>query len=116
MLLELLATARKPVTRILAEIQLEFGASAYDRIDMHYPLEKRDAFIESLKNKPPAALLGVPIKSVLTFDGVKYIAQDDSWLMFRTSGTEPIIRIYSEAGTAKRVREILEYGRKLASS
>jgi phosphomannomutase len=48
------------------------------------------------------------------FDGVKYIAKDDSWLMFRTSGTEPIIRIYSEAATAARVKKLLEHGQNLA--
>lgn len=48
------------------------------------------------------------------FDGVKYICKDDSWLMFRTSGTEPIIRIYSEASTAARVKKLLEHGQALA--
>jgi phosphomannomutase len=48
------------------------------------------------------------------FDGVKYICKDDSWLMFRTSGTEPIIRIYSEAATADRVKKLLDHGRALA--
>jgi phosphomannomutase len=48
------------------------------------------------------------------FDGVKYIAEDDSWLMFRTSGTEPIIRIYSEASTAARLKRLLDHGKALA--
>ena len=108
--------SRKPVTKIIAEIQKEFGASAYDRIDMHYPLEKRDKFIETLKASPPKSLAGSPVQLVKTFDGVKYIAQDDSWLMFRTSGTEPIIRIYSEASTAGKMRKLLEMGKRLANS
>jgi phosphoglucomutase len=56
----------------------------------------------------------VPLVQMKDFDGVKYIAKDDSWLMFRTSGTEPIIRIYSEAATGARVKQLLEYGKGLA--
>jgi phosphomannomutase len=59
-------------------------------------------------------LLGPPVTSTMTFDGVKYVAKDDSWLMFRTSGTEPIIRIYSEAASPARVRKLLAYGKELA--
>jgi alpha-D-glucose phosphate-specific phosphoglucomutase len=114
MLLELLATTRKSVTRILGELQKEFGRSAYDRIDMHFPVEKRGKFIETLRRNPPAKLLGTALARVNDSDGVKYIAQDDSWLMFRTSGTEPIIRIYSEAASASRVRKLLGLGKDLA--
>lgn len=116
MLLELLATTGKSVTKIAAELQKEFGASAYDRIDMHFPLEKRHELIEHLAKNPPAALLGSALKEVKTYDGVKYIAQDDSWLMFRTSGTEPIIRIYSEASSAAKVKKLLAVGKGIADS
>ncbi len=114
MLLEMLAVTKKRVSEIVAGLQKEFGKSAYDRIDMHYPLEKRDKFIESLRREPPKDLLGSPLARILTFDGVKYIAKDDSWLMFRTSGTEPIIRIYSEASNSAQVKRLLEYGKGLA--
>jgi phosphomannomutase len=114
LLLEMLAFTRKRVSQIAAEIQKEFGASAYDRIDMHYPLQKRDRLIETLRTRPPKDLLGSPLARVNDSDGVKYIARDDSWLMFRASGTEPIIRIYSEAASAARVKRLLTYGRQLA--
>ncbi len=116
MLLELLAVTGKKLSRLLTELQAEFGRSAYDRIDMHLPLEKRDRFIAALKQQPPADLLGVPLARTNTLDGVKYIATDGSWLMFRTSGTEPIIRIYSEASTSGRVKKLLAYGRQLAET
>lgn len=114
MLLEMLTVTGKRLTEIARELQKEFGASAYDRIDMRFPLEKREQFIETLRTRPPKQLLGVPLAQMKDFDGVKYIAQDDSWLMFRTSGTEPIIRIYSEASTAVRMKELLEHGKDLA--
>jgi phosphomannomutase len=114
MLLEMLAMTGKRLTEVARELQKEFGASFYDRIDMKFPLEKRGKFIESLRTHPPKDLLGVPLAQMKDFDGVKYIAKDDSWLMFRTSGTEPIIRIYSEAATAARVKKLLEHGKSLA--
>jgi alpha-D-glucose phosphate-specific phosphoglucomutase len=114
MLLEMLTMTGKRLTEIARELQKEFGASSYDRIDMRFPLEKREKFIETLRTQPPKELLGVPLAQMKDFDGVKYIAKDDSWLMFRTSGTEPIIRIYSEAASAARVKKLLEHGKALA--
>lgn len=114
MLLEMLAMTGRRLSETARELQKEFGASFYDRIDMHFPLEKREKFIETLRTQPPKQLVGVPLTQMKDFDGVKYIAKDDSWLMFRTSGTEPIIRIYSEASTAARVKKLLEHGKTLA--
>ena len=114
MLLEMLALTGKRLSQLLAELQQEFGRSVYDRIDMHFPLDKRQQFIEHLATHPPAQLGGAPLRSVQATDGVKYIAADDSWLMFRTSGTEPIIRIYSEAASATKVRQLLDFGRQIA--
>jgi len=114
MLLEMLADMKKPLSRIASDMQKEFGTSEYDRIDMRFPLEKREQLIETLRHQPPRKLGGVPLARMNDSDGVKYIAKDDSWLMFRTSGTEPIIRIYSEAANAARVKKLLEHGKSLA--
>ena len=114
MLLELLAVTGKKFSQLVDELQKEFGRSAYDRIDMHFPLEKRHLLLEHLAKNPPATLAGSPLREVKTYDGVKYIANDDSWLMFRTSGTEPITRIYSEAASAAKVKELLKLGNQIA--
>ncbi|MGA2139985.1 MAG: phosphoglucomutase/phosphomannomutase family protein [Verrucomicrobiia bacterium] len=114
MLLEMLRVTGKRISEIARDLQKEFGTSTYDRIDMRFPLEMREKFIETLRTQPPKFLLGVPMAQIKDFDGVKYIAEDDSWLMFRTSGTEPIIRIYSEASTAARLKRLLDHGKALA--
>ncbi len=114
MLLEMLTVTGKRLSEIARELQKEFGASFYDRIDMHFPMDKREKFITTLRSEPPKQLLGVPVAQMKDYDGVKYICKDDSWLMFRTSGTEPIIRIYSEASTDARVKKLLDHGRALA--
>lgn len=114
MLLEMLAVTGKRVSQIADDLQREFGRSVYDRIDLHYPLEKRVRLIETLRNEPPADLLGAKLVDVKMFDGVKYIAADGSWLMFRASGTEPIVRIYSEATSAGRMKKLLAWGKQRA--
>src|SRR5262249_13552141 len=97
MLLELLATERVSVNRLLARLEKQFGPHRYARIDTHFPWEQRAALMEFCKNHPPARLLKSPLAEVKSFDGVKFIAADGSWLMLRGSGTEPILRIYAEA-------------------
>jgi phosphomannomutase len=110
MLLELLATERVSVNRLLAGLEKQFGPHRYGRIDTHYPLEKRASLMESLKNNPPGKLLRSPMVEVKTFDGVKFVAADSSWLMLRGSGTEPILRIYAEAKSDADVQKLLKLG------
>ncbi|HVV70383.1 MAG TPA: phosphoglucomutase/phosphomannomutase family protein, partial [Verrucomicrobiae bacterium] len=112
-LLEMLAAERLPVARLISRLEREFGPHRYGRIDTHFPLEKRAELMEFLKNNPPAKLLRSPVSSVKSYDGVKYIAQDASWLMLRGSGTEPILRIYAEAKSDVDVRKLLKLGTRL---
>jgi len=113
MLLELLATERLSVDRILAKLERRFGPHRYGRIDTHFPLEKRESLMQWLKENPPAKLLRSPLAGMKTFDGVKFVAEDSSWLMLRGSGTEPILRIYAEARSDAGVRKLLELGMTL---
>jgi phosphomannomutase len=114
MLLEMLATERVSVNKLIAGLEKEFGPHRYGRIDTHFPLEKRGALMESLKTNPPARLLRSPLADMKTYDGVKFIAQDSSWLMLRGSGTEPILRIYAEARSDADVKKLLKLGVQLA--
>ena len=113
MLLELLATERLPVTRLLARLERQFGPHRYGRVDTHFPIEKRGALMEFLRGNPPDKLLRSPLAEVKSFDGVKYVAQDGSWLMLRGSGTEPVLRIYAETGSEAGVRTLLRRGVQL---
>jgi phosphomannomutase len=113
MLLELLATEKISVNKMIARLEKDFGPHHYGRIDTHFPLEKRGALMEFLKNNPPEKLLRSPLADMKTFDGVKFVAQDSSWLMLRGSGTEPILRIYAEAKTEADVKKLLKIGAQL---
>ena len=110
MMLEMLATERTPLAKLLARLEKDYGPHHYDRIDAHFPLEKRAALMTFCKNNPPQKLIKSPLKEVKSYDGVKFIAEDGSWLMLRGSGTEPILRIYAEAKSPRDAKKLLEEG------
>ncbi|MSU31779.1 MAG: phosphoglucomutase/phosphomannomutase family protein [Pedosphaera sp.] len=114
-LLEMLAMEKKPLKKILAELEKEYGSYRYARIDAHFPLEKRTALMDFCKNNPPARLLKSSVTEVKSFDGVKFIAADGSWLMLRGSGTEPILRIYAEAGSDADAAALLKVGVRMTT-
>ena len=55
---------------------------------------------------PPNQLAGKPVKELLTTDGVKMILDDGSWALFRKSGTEPVVRVYTEAGSREELASL----------
>jgi phosphomannomutase len=116
MLLEMLAMEKLSVNKIWAKLEKEFGPHSYGRIDTHFPLEKRAALMEFLAKNPPDKLLRSPLAETKTFDGVKYVAQDSSWLMLRGSGTEPILRIYAEAKSHADAQKLLQVGVQLTKA
>jgi phosphomannomutase len=97
MLLEMLATERVSINQLLRRLEKQYGPHHYARLDTHFPLEKRAALMDFCKTKPPARLLASPVAEIKSYDGVKLIARDGSWLMLRGSGTEPVLRIYAES-------------------
>ncbi len=110
MLLELLATERVSVNKLMAKLVRQFGPHCYGRVDTQFPLEKRAVLMEFLAKNPSARLLQSPVADLKTYDGVKFIARDTSWLMLRPSGTEPILRIYAEAKSDADVGKLLRVG------
>ena len=115
MLLELLATERVSINKLVERLEKEFGPHRYARRDAHFPVEKRATLMEFCRNNPPAKLLRSRLADVKSYDGVKFIAQDGSWLMLRGSGTEQILRIYDEASTEVGARRLLAEGVKMTT-
>jgi phosphomannomutase len=113
MLLELLATERVTVNKLIAKLEKEYGPHRYSRLDTPFPLEKRAALMEFCQRNPPAKLLRSTVVDVKTYDGVKFVAQDGAWLMLRGSGTEPILRLYAEARSDADARNLLKIGVRL---
>ncbi|MBI3415472.1 MAG: phosphoglucomutase/phosphomannomutase family protein [Verrucomicrobia bacterium] len=115
MLLELLATELCSINELIARLEKKFGPHRYARADSHFPLEKRATLMEFCKKNPPAKLLRSPLADVKSYDGVKFIAQDGSWLMLRGSGTEPILRIYAEAKSDAEAEKLVRLGVRLTT-
>jgi phosphomannomutase len=113
MLLEMLATERTSLNKLLSRLTKEYGPHHYARLDAQFPLEKRAALMEFCKNNPPSRLVKSPLAEVKSYDGVKFISEDGSWLMLRGSGTEPILRIYTEAKSPADAEKLLAEGVKL---
>ncbi len=109
LLLETMATTGKPLDVLFTDIENEVGwQHAYDRLDLHLRgNELKDAVMGALKN-PPTEIAGRSLESVETLDGTKLNLSGKAWLMFRASGTEPVLRIYCEAATPDEVATILE--------
>jgi phosphomannomutase len=109
-----------PVSKVVARLHEIAGPSFYRRIDVHvdragYAETKRRLLVE-LGDSPPQALAGQPVvrtDRLATNDGYKFFTGDGSWLLIRTSGTEPLVRVYTEATSADRREAMVAAGEKL---
>ena len=116
LMLEMMVMRKKKMADLLKAIDREYGTYEYRRMDIKYPDDKKAKLMESLKNKPLDKVLDKRVAEIKSYDGFKFICEDSSWLMLRLSGTEPILRIYSEAATEKKALAILDFGKKVADS
>jgi phosphomannomutase len=113
LMLECLACFKKDARDILNGVMDEFGYFYYDRIDIHLTEEQRNKVRSKLAGFKPDNFIGEKVIDVQTLDGVKVFLEDKSWILFRLSGTEPLIRIYSEATSPERTKLMLSEGEKL---
>ena len=98
------AAGRWPVSRAIEHLHEIAGPSFYQRVDIHvdravYPSVKERLLVE-LVERAPAELAGQPVtrtEELTTGDGFKFFIADGSWLLVRFSGTEPLVRVYTEA-------------------
>lgn len=109
----MLRTGKKP-SELLAYLYSKVGPHYYQRIDAEFPAAERQAIIKRLQDNPPGTIEGVKVNKLDTADGFRYILEDNSWLLIRFSGTEPVLRIYAESSSEARVKKLLEAGKKLA--
>ena len=114
LLLELVAKAGKPLHVLIDDLQREFGPFAYDRADRRVRPFSKQELVARLRTEAPKELAGQALARINDRDGIKYLLEDDSWLLIRPSGTEPVLRIYAEAGSQAQVKRLLEAGIDLA--
>jgi phosphomannomutase len=114
LLLEFFAHEKKRVSKVLENLDKKYGAFEYDRVDIKFDGALRNTIVKKVDElEKNGKIAGKEIVTVNRLDGVKYILAENEWILFRFSGTEPLLRIYSEAPTLKRVHENLMFGEKL---
>jgi phosphomannomutase len=115
LLIEMVAVTRAPLAELVEQLLQEVGPSHYTRNDLRlsHPMSK-PRMVERLVREAPASVGGAKLQSVNSLDGVKYLFDDDSWLLIRPSGTEPVLRVYAEAREPEMVEALLAHGRSIA--
>ncbi len=117
LLIEIVAVSGKSLHELVNDLLDEVGPAFYERKDqrLKYPIQKK-SMVKYLLDNQPDQIGGVKVSEVLTIDGVKYILEDDSWLLIRPSGTEPVLRLYAEGRSSELVKALLGFGEEVAES
>ena len=114
LLLETVAMTGKGLRQQLEEIMDEIGHFYYRRIDTHISSEAKEALLLRLRNEPPATIAGRTVAATNFSDGFKFVFDNGDWLLVRPSGTEPVLRLYSEAAESAMVDTLLRAARRIA--
>ena len=111
MVAEMVAREGKSVRELLDRLYGEVGrfVTRRDNLKLSPELEK---VYGSKVNGLPAEIAGARVTEIIRIDGTKLLLDDGSWMLFRKSGTEPVVRLYGEAGNDARLAEVMAAGRK----
>jgi phosphomannomutase len=114
--LEAIASSQLDLSELYQRLQTQTNfVSAYDRIDLPLAsMEVRSRLLEQLQSQPLKEIAGKAVVDCQTIDGYKFRLADQSWLMIRFSGTEPVLRLYCEAPTIEQVQQTLTWAKQWA--
>jgi phosphomannomutase len=123
LLANVMAEEGKTLGELVAQLQEQYGEHQYGRIDLHIPDNLKNSAIARAK-AGVKEFAGMPVEHVETLDGIKFFLDNPeaktkpnaakTWLLLRASGTEPLMRIYSESCSKESVAKLLEAGRAFA--
>jgi phosphomannomutase len=112
--LDLMARRGRRPSELLAELYEKVGAHFYDRIDIHLTPEQAPILRQRLAKARPDRIAGLAVTAIDTTDGFRFHLEGGGWLLLRFSGTEPLLRIYTEVLDEALVAKVLQAGRELA--
>lgn len=112
LLLEAVVAAGKTPSAMVRDMHREFGEFYFNRRDLHMAVEQGLALVAELALKTPSSIAGYKVIGVETLDGTKLLFEDESWLLFRQSGTEPVLRVYAEATSREKTEMLLSEGER----
>jgi len=114
LLMEALVTMGKSLDQAVSFLQDSFGPFHSSRVDLpNIPSARQAAILGRLRKSPPSKVMGKKVLAVQTLDGVR-LKFADGWLLFRASGTEPLLRLYAEAPSEREVKDLLAAAAKEA--
>lgn len=113
LMLEAVAESGLSLNEMVRAVWKEFGEFHFQRRDLHVPLDFGKSLVQRLRETPPDQFAGLAVDRVDALDGTKLIFKDESWILFRQSGTEPLLRVYCEAGSREQVDKLMAQGRIL---
>ncbi len=113
-LLEAVIMSGRTPSQMVTEMHREFGAFYFGRNDLRCAVQQGKDLTVQLAENPPGRMAGHEVTGVATMDGTKLLFADESWLLFRQSGTEPVLRVYAEATSTEKVSQLLAAGANLA--
>jgi phosphomannomutase len=113
LLAEMMAERGRGLGELVDDLIATTGPMEYNRVDLRLEPAVKGAFVAAMPTLAPAMLAGLEVRGVVRTDGIKFLLPDDAWLLLRTSGTEPLVRIYAEASSAGVVDDLLAEGRAL---
>lgn len=111
--LDMLRRTGKRPSVLLQELYDIVGPHYYDRLDLEMEPSNRSRVAQTLDSLAPDAVGGTVVDRVDRTDGVMLVLADGSWVLYRLSGTEPLVRIYVETDSRERVQGLLAAGRAL---
>jgi len=111
MILEFMAKTGKSLEALIQEVYDLVGAFACDRDDLHIQESQKQAVIKACKEAPYKTIGNYTVESLETIDGYKFNLGNDTWVMIRPSGTEPVLRVYAQAPTLAETRVVLDAAR-----
>ncbi len=114
LLTEMMAKRGRTLGELVEDLFAVTGPMEYSRVDLRLTFEAKDAFAAAMPGMGPARVAGFAVHDVVRTDGIKFLLPDDAWLLLRTSGTEPLVRVYAEASTMGVVDDLLAAGAALA--
>jgi phosphomannomutase len=117
LLANVMAEEKKPLGQLVADLQKEYGPHFYGRLDLHIPEDVKQSAIRRARADSTKSLGKYRVLKKEGLDGVKFFLEAPSngngaepWILFRASGTEPLLRLYAEAASPELTREILAIG------
>ncbi len=113
LLFEMICQQDCSLSTIRSRMWKRFGFFDYRREDIQCSPDQGIRFTSSLADDPPDKIGGYAIERIDTLDGVKFIFSDESWLLLRQSGTEPVLRLYAEATSKDKLDTLIEAGKKM---